>query len=128
MNTRYVNIKTKRLTVFFSWFLISGYLIKRTGHMMAFSISFAMFAFRFLIYSIIRDPLWVLPVELLNGITFGLSYIAGISYSAKIAPVGSEDTVQGLFSMAFQGFGSSLYSSYCIRFLITYIRWSGSGI
>lgn len=78
--------------------------------MTAFSISFAMFALRFLLYSIIRDPLWVLPVELLNGITFGLSYIAGISYSAKIAPVGSEGTVQGLFSMAFQGFGLSFYS------------------
>lgn len=76
--------------------------------MTAFSISFAMFALRFLLYSIIRDPLWVLPVEMLNGITFGLSYIAGISYSAKIAPVGSEGTVQGLFAMAFQGFGLSL--------------------
>lgn len=112
--TQYVNIKTKRLVVFFSSFYISGYLIKRTGHMTAFSISFAMFALRFLLYSIIRDPLWVLPVELLNGITFGLSYIAGISYSAKIAPVGSEGTVQGLFSMAFQGFGSSLNSIFKI--------------
>lgn len=91
--------------------------------MTAFSISFAMFALRFLLYSIIRDPLWVLPVELLNGITFGLSYIAGISYSAKIAPVGSEGTVQGLFSMAFQGFGLSLYT--ICEFLITYTRRSG---
>uniref|UniRef100_A0A2H8TQW3 Major facilitator superfamily domain-containing protein 6-A n=1 Tax=Melanaphis sacchari TaxID=742174 RepID=A0A2H8TQW3_9HEMI len=90
------------------FFYLSGHLIKRTGHMTAFSISFAIFAFRFLLYSFIRDPLWVLPVELLNGLTFGLSYIAGISYSAKIAPVGSEGTVQGLFSMAFQGFGASL--------------------
>uniref|UniRef100_A0A2S2QZL6 Major facilitator superfamily domain-containing protein 6-A n=1 Tax=Sipha flava TaxID=143950 RepID=A0A2S2QZL6_9HEMI len=93
------------------FFYLSGYLIKRTGHMTAFSISFAMFALRFLLYSVIRDPLWVLPVELLNGITFGLSYIAGISYSAKIAPNGSEGTVQGLFSMAFQGFGGSLGST-----------------
>ncbi|XP_026813003.1 uncharacterized protein LOC113553710 isoform X2 [Rhopalosiphum maidis] len=90
------------------FFYLSGHLLKRTGHMTAFSISFAMFALRFLLYSFIRDPLWVLPVELLNGITFGLSYIAGISYSAKIAPVGSEGTVQGLFSMAFQGVGASL--------------------
>ncbi|CAH1725097.1 uncharacterized protein LOC114131568 isoform X1 [Aphis gossypii] len=90
------------------FFYLSGHLIKRTGHMTAFSISFAMFALRFLLYSVIRDPLWVLPVEMLNGITFGLSYIAGISYSAKIAPVGCEGTVQGLFSMAFLGIGSSL--------------------
>jgi len=67
-----------------------------------------MFALRFLLYSVIRDPLWVLPVEASNGITYGLSYIAGISYSAKIAPVGCEGTVQGLFSMAFLGIGLSL--------------------
>lgn len=73
--------------------------------MTAFAISFAIFGFRFITYSIIRDPLWVLPLELLNGMTFGLSYIAGISYSAKIAPRGSEGTIQGLFAMAFQGFG-----------------------
>ncbi|VVC36478.1 Major facilitator superfamily domain,Major facilitator superfamily associated domain [Cinara cedri] len=93
------------------FFYLSGHVINRTGHMTAFSISFAMYALRFLLYSVIRDPLWVLPVELMNGITFGLSYMAGISYSAKIAPNGTEGTVQGLFSMAFHGFGSSLGST-----------------
>ncbi|XP_050546793.1 uncharacterized protein LOC126908605 [Daktulosphaira vitifoliae] len=90
------------------FFYLSGYLLKHTGHMNGFSLSFALFACRFLLYSVIRDPLWVLPVETLNGVTFGLSYIAGVSYAAKIAPTGSEGTLQGLFSMAFHGFGASL--------------------
>lgn len=87
--------KYNNLTIVF--LLNVGYLIKRTGHMTAFSLSFAIFTLRFLLYSVIRDPLWVLPVELLNGITFGLSYINGISYAGKIAPVGSEGTIQGMF-------------------------------
>lgn len=73
--------------------------------MAAFSISFMIFTVRFFLYSIITDPLWVLPVELLNGLTFTLAFVAGISYAAKIAPVSSEGTVQGLFGMAFHGLG-----------------------
>lgn len=73
--------------------------------MTAFSISFAMFSLRFFLYSVIEDPLWVLPVELTNGITFTLAFVSGISYAAKVAPVGSEGTLQGLFGMAFQGIG-----------------------
>lgn len=79
--------------------------------MTAFSISFAMFALRFFLY-----PLWVLSVELLNGITFGLSYIAGISYSAKIAPNGSSNGIPrirfvvGLIFYRFRSIsGSSLH-------------------
>lgn len=73
--------------------------------MNAFSISFILFAGRFFLYSIIEDPLWVLPVELTNGITFTIAFVAGIAYAAEIAPSGSEGTLQGLFGMAFHGIG-----------------------
>lgn len=73
--------------------------------MTAFSVSFVMFSVRFFIYSIIEDPLWVLPVELTNGITFALAFVAGISYAAEVAPSGSEGTLQGLFGMAYHGIG-----------------------
>jgi len=83
----------------------AGYILKRIGHMAAFSVSFAMFSMRFFLYSIINDPLWVLPVELTNGITFALAFVAGISYAAEVAPSGSAGTLQGLFGMAFHGIG-----------------------
>lgn len=79
--------------------------MKKIGHMTVFSISFAMFSVRFFLYSIIKDPLWVLPVELTNGITFALAFLAGISYAAEVAPSGSAGTLQGLFGMAFHGIG-----------------------
>ncbi|XP_060874400.1 major facilitator superfamily domain-containing protein 6-like isoform X2 [Metopolophium dirhodum] len=91
-------------------YIMTGYILKKIGHMTAFSVSFAMFSMRFFLYSIIKDPLWVLPVELTNGITFALAFVAGISYAAEVAPSGSAGTLQGLFGMAFHGIGVSLGS------------------
>ncbi|XP_022182058.1 major facilitator superfamily domain-containing protein 6-like isoform X1 [Myzus persicae] len=92
------------------FYVMSGYILKKIGHMTAFSVSFAIFAMRFFLYSIIKDPLWVLPVELSNGISFTLAFISGISYAAEIAPSGSAGTLQGLFGMAFHGIGISFGS------------------
>ncbi|XP_050437367.1 nucleoside permease NupG-like isoform X2 [Adelges cooleyi] len=115
-------------------FLFFGIILKRTGHMVAFSISFAMFALRFYLYSIVEDPLWILPIELLTGVSFAMAFLSGISYAAKLAPPGSEGTMQGLFGMAFQGLGVSsggfiagytfktLGSSYSYRF-ISYVAF-----
>ncbi|XP_050437463.1 major facilitator superfamily domain-containing protein 6-B-like [Adelges cooleyi] len=86
-------------------FLMFSSIVKRIGHMKAFTISFGVFSFRFFLYSIIRDPLWMLPVELLNGLTFTMAFLSGISYAAKVSPPGTEGTLQGLFGMAFQGVG-----------------------
>jgi MFS_1 like family len=47
-----------------------------------------------------KSPWAVLPVELLHGITFGLTWSAGTAKSALIAPPGLEATTQS----AFQGF------------------------
>lgn len=57
-------------------------------------------------YTIIENPLWALPVELLNGITFALSYSAAISYAALITPTGAEGTLQGVVGTAYTGIGS----------------------
>lgn len=92
-----------------------GFILKHIGHMNAFSISFLFFTLRFFLYSVIKDPLWVLPVELTNGITFALAFVAGISYAAEVAPAGSEGTLQGLFGMAFHGIGKNNEFSIVLR-------------
>jgi len=66
---------------------------------------FVGFAFRFLLYSIITNPVWVLPVEVLNGVTYALAYSAATSYAAQLAPLGAEGTVQGFVGTAFTGLG-----------------------
>ncbi|XP_050441930.1 major facilitator superfamily domain-containing protein 6-B-like [Adelges cooleyi] len=89
-------------------YVMSDIILKKIGHMTAFSVSFVMFSIRFFLYSIIKDPVWILPVELINGVSFAMAFLSGISYAAKVAPAGSEGTLQGLFGMAFQGLGISL--------------------
>ena len=56
------------------------------------------------------SPWFVLPVELLHGVTYGGMWSAAVAYSADIAPPGFETTFQGLVSGAYFGFGSGLGS------------------
>jgi hypothetical protein len=57
-------------------------------------------------YSLITNPLWALPIEVLNGMSYALSISAVISYAAHVSPVGAEGTLQGVVGMALTGIGS----------------------
>lgn len=74
-------------------------------HMTVFSLMFFTFTVVFTAYSFIRHPLWALPLEVFNGITFALSYSAAISYAALITPTGAEGTLQGIVGTALSGIG-----------------------
>lgn len=87
----------------------SGFILKRVDHMNIFSLMFFMFAVRFFLYSIIRNPILVLPVELMNGVTYALAYSALVSYADRIAPVGTEGTLQGIVGAAFSGIGIRVF-------------------
>jgi predicted MFS family arabinose efflux permease len=50
----------------------------------------------------------ILPVQLLHGLTFSLTWAAGVSYARQIAPAGMSATAQGLFSGTFFGLGGSV--------------------
>ncbi|XP_060874136.1 major facilitator superfamily domain-containing protein 6-A-like [Metopolophium dirhodum] len=91
-------------------FLFSSYILKRVDHMTILSVVFFTFTCIFSSYTIIENPLWALPVELLNGITFAMSYSAAISYAALITPVGAEGTLQGVVGTAYMGIGSPIGS------------------
>jgi hypothetical protein len=49
---------------------------------------------RFLLYSLLSDPWWSLPIELLNGVTFGLCYATMAAHAHRLAPPGMEATMQ----------------------------------
>lgn len=73
--------------------------------MNAFSLIFLGFAVRFYLYSIITNPVWVLPVELLNGVTYALGVSTAVSYVAAFSPVGAEGTLQGIVGMTVEEIG-----------------------
>lgn len=76
------------------FFFFSGWIIKKIGHINAMSLVLFGFGIRFILYSILEDPWYVLPIELLNGITFGLFYAVMASYTNVVASPGTETTAQ----------------------------------
>jgi len=87
-------------------FFWSGWIIKRLGHLNCMSLVLGVFAFRFFAYSILTNPIWVLVIELTNGITFGLAYAVLMSYASVIALPGTENTMIGLVGGVFEGVGN----------------------
>lgn len=76
------------------FFFLSGKIIKKIGHVNAMSLVLLGFGVRFLLYSALVNPWWVLPIELLNGITFGIFYSTMTSYASIVALPGTEATIQ----------------------------------
>lgn len=79
------------------FFFFSGWILKKIGHINAMNLILLGFGVRFILYSILVDPWYVLPIELLNGITFGLFYATMTSYASIVAPSGTESTIQVLY-------------------------------
>lgn len=76
------------------FFFISGKLLKKIGHVHAMSLVLLGFGVRFFLYSVLSNPWYVLPIELMNGVTFGVLYATMASYASIIAPSGTEATMQ----------------------------------
>lgn len=103
------------------FFFISGWLLKKIGHINAMSLVLFAFGIRFLLYSLLIDPWWCLPIEMLNGLTFGTFYATMTSYASIVAPPGTEATVQGLVGAVFEGVGVSL-GSFLAGVLLNYMK------
>jgi len=85
----------------------AGYILERVGHMNVFSIMFFVYALIFFLLSIIENPVYVLPVEILSGVAFALFYSGAISYAHLSTPAGAEGTFQGVVGTALTGIGWS---------------------
>jgi hypothetical protein len=69
-------------------------------------IAFVAYTVRFIGYSFLTNAWFVLPIELLHGLTFGLMWAAATSYGSIITPPGMSGTIQGLISGVHFGFGN----------------------
>jgi len=92
-------------------FYWSGSIIDKLGINKCLHLCFAAFVIRLLLYTSMSwwSTVWlVLPVELLHGITFGLTWSVGSKKSALIAPPGLESTTQSVFQGLMFGLGYGL--------------------
>ena len=79
-------------------FVPSGWLIKTLGYHGVVLVSLIVFTIRFVAYSFLTDPWFVLLIEPLHGITFGLSQAACASYMRAVTPA---DMQAGAQTIAF---------------------------
>eukprot|EP00611_Tribonema_gayanum_P021241 TRINITY_DN403_c0_g1_i1.p1 TRINITY_DN403_c0_g1~~TRINITY_DN403_c0_g1_i1.p1 ORF type:complete len:407 (-),score=56.51 TRINITY_DN403_c0_g1_i1:453-1673(-) len=86
-------------------FFISGRLIAWAGIKPVIAMAQAAYVLRFIYYSLLRDPWWVLPSEVLHGFTYGVMWSATTAYAHSIAPPGAGSTAQGIVSGLHWGLG-----------------------
>ncbi|KAK7076666.1 hypothetical protein SK128_027153 [Halocaridina rubra] len=90
------------------FFFLSGWFIKKLGHVHAMSLVIGVFGLRYILYYCVSNPWAFLPIELLNGFTFGIFYATMTSYASHVAPKGTEATMQGIVGAAFEGIGIAI--------------------
>lgn len=86
-------------------FIVSGWIIRTFGHDHCNSITLLCLALRYLSFFFMYDPWWMLASAILHGPTFGLFYASLTMHAKKIAPPGTEATVQSLLCLFFEGIG-----------------------
>jgi MFS transporter, PPP family, 3-phenylpropionic acid transporter len=64
--------------------------------------------FRLLAYAAFTTPAGILLLQLVNGLTFPMFWIAGVAYASERAPQGMQASAQGLFGAATTGIGAAL--------------------
>ena len=75
------------------------------------------------ITAFIREPNWVILVQLLDGPTWGTMWAAGVHYANEIAPQGLSASAQALYNAIFLGLGGIISGS---MGGIIYSKWGAS--
>jgi MFS family permease len=89
-------------------FFFSGMLMKRWGARSLLVLSLFVYVLRAMAISFLPNAGLVLPLQLLHGLTFSITWAAGVSYARQIAPPGMGATAQTLFSGTFFGLGGAV--------------------
>lgn len=90
-------------TIFRAAALIIAYIFNAcltdvVGHVNLMLFSFACYFILFGTFSIIQNPWWALPLEFLEGMTYGTTWSTAVTHLADATPRGGAATMQGEFS------------------------------
>ncbi len=78
-----------------------GWLLARLGARRMLTISLMFYVIRFWLYSFVPQPYWVLPVQLLHGLTFGMYLMSSVTLMHQMLGKQYAATAQGLLSSTF---------------------------
>jgi PPP family 3-phenylpropionic acid transporter len=86
-------------------------ILKRWTALQVMIFSNIILAVRCVITAFIREPGWVILVQLLDGPTWGTMWAAGVHYANEIAPRGLSASAQALYNAIFLGLGGIISAS-----------------
>lgn len=89
---------------------ISNKILKKIGHIPCLYMALAAYSIRFLCYSFLTKGWFVLAIEPLHGLTFGLMYASASGHANILAPPGLSATMQGIVGGLHFGFGKGIGS------------------
>ncbi|XP_022787271.1 major facilitator superfamily domain-containing protein 6-like [Stylophora pistillata] len=87
-------------------FFVAGSLIKAIGQIKIMVGALISYGVAFSMYSLLTNPWWVLPIEMLVGCTYAASWSACTSYMAGAASSESVTTIQGILQGVYWGLGT----------------------
>ena len=90
------------------FFRMSGDILDRLGVYGTLSLVGGAYAIRFCYYGFLTDPWFVLPAEVLHGITFAALWSASVSHAQELAPEGRAAAMQGIVESLHWGVGFGL--------------------
>ncbi|XP_018017494.2 major facilitator superfamily domain-containing protein 6 [Hyalella azteca] len=90
------------------FFMLAGRILKKLGHVTCMTVVVVTFGLRFILYSVVQNPWLFLPIEVLQGLTFGLFYTTMATYASVVTVPGAEATVQALLGASFEGLGVAI--------------------
>lgn len=91
----------------FPVFLLAGRFLARFPASALLVLALLVFSLRLFAYSFVTEPAVILALQLLHGPSYALMWVAGIALAKQLAPVGTGNTAQGLFSAAVMGLGAA---------------------
>lgn len=77
-------------------YLFNAFLSQLCGHVNLMLVSVAAYFFLFGSFSIIQNPWWALPLEFLEGLTYGTTWSTAVTHLADATPKGGAATMQGM--------------------------------
>ncbi|XP_071511639.1 major facilitator superfamily domain-containing protein 6-like [Diadema antillarum] len=86
----------------------SGNIIKRAGYSGVMYITLIAYVIRYFGYSLVRNPWFILPVQLLHGVTYGLAWPMFTAFANTVAPKGMAATLQSIVACSFMGIGAGI--------------------
>jgi MFS transporter, PPP family, 3-phenylpropionic acid transporter len=92
-------------------FFLMPRILKRWTALQVMIFSNIILAIRCAITAFIREPNWVILVQLLDGPTWGTMWAAGVHYANEIAPRGLSASAQALYNAIFLGLGGIISAS-----------------